>query len=107
MSMQTMMRTADLELKGLEGERTARGVRSALKCIRGVAQVSLAPEQCHARVTYDAFKVLPHQFATAVSVMGCEIERLIISPELELLSGAISGATQDSDGVAKPESTRA
>lgn len=39
--------------------------------------------------------------------MGCEIERLIISPELELLADAISDAGQESDGVTKPESTRA
>lgn len=76
--MLTSMQTADIEISGLASGSAARGVRSALKCIHGVAQVSMALNEHYVTVTYDAFRVSPSQFETAVSVMGCEVERLII-----------------------------
>lgn len=76
--MLTSMQTADLEVSGLGSRPASRGVRSALKCIRGVAQVRMVPNRRGVTVTYDAFRVSPHQFETAVSVMGCEVERLAV-----------------------------
>lgn len=78
MAMLTSMQTADLEVSGLGSGPASRGVRSALKCIRGVAQVRMVRNKHHVTVTYDAFRVSPHQFETAVSVMGCEVEHLIV-----------------------------
>ena len=40
-------------------------------------------------VTYDAFRVFPQQFETAVCVMGCEIERLVVRPGLALAGANI------------------
>ena len=76
--MQTLMQTADMEISGLGSGPASRGVRSALNCIHGVAQVSMVPNGRYVTVTYNAFRVSPHQFETAVSVMGCEVERLIV-----------------------------
>lgn len=78
----TLMRTADLQIRGLDNEPATRGVRSALNCIHGVSLVSVAPGEQRVSVTYDAFRVLPCQFETAVSVMGCEIEGLLIRSDL-------------------------
>lgn len=76
--MQTSMQTVDMEIRGLVSEPAERGVRSALNCIRGVAQVRMVPNERYVSVTYNAFKVSPRQFETAVRVMGCEVERLAI-----------------------------
>jgi len=78
--MRTLMQTADMEISGLGSGFASRGVRSALSCIHGVAQVSMVPNESHVSVIYDAFRVCPHQFETAVSVMGCEVERMVVSP---------------------------
>ena len=78
--MQTSMQTAGMEIRGLGSEAAARGVRSALGCIRGVAQVRIVPNERYATVTYDAFRVSPQQFKTAVRVMGCEVAHLAILP---------------------------
>ena len=75
--MQTSMQTVNMEIRGLGSEPAARGVRSALECIRGVAQVRIVPER-HVTVTYDAFRASPQQFKTAVRVMGCEVACLTI-----------------------------
>lgn len=74
--MQTSMQTMNMEIHGLSSGPAARGVRSALECIRGVTQVRIMPNERHVTVTYDAFKVSPQQFKTAVRVMGCEVERM-------------------------------
>jgi len=76
--MLTSMHTADLEVSGLGSGPVSRGVRSALKCIRGVAQVRMVRNKRHVMVTYDAFRVSPRQFETAVSVMGCEVEQVAV-----------------------------
>jgi len=76
--LQTATRTADLQVHGLDGGTATRGVCSALKCIRGVRDVGVEPRMHHITVTYDAHRVSPRQFATAVRVMGCEVERLTI-----------------------------
>jgi hypothetical protein len=75
------MRTAELDIRGLGSRAVDRGVCSALNCIHGVAQVRKLPDACHVSVTYDAYRVRPRQFKTAVRVMGCEIERLRVRPE--------------------------
>ena len=77
-AMQTSMQTVDMEISGLGSGPASRGVRSALNCIHGVAQVSMVPNERYVTVTYDAYRVSPHQFETAVRVMGCEVERLIV-----------------------------
>ena len=74
--MQTRMQTVDMEISGLGSGLASRGVRSALECIRGVAQVRMVANERYVSVTYDAFRVRPRQFETAVRVMGCEVERL-------------------------------
>ena len=76
--MLTSMQTVDLEISGLGSGPASRGVRSALNCIHGVAHVRMVRNRRHVTVTYDAFRVSPHQFETAVSVMGCEVEHLIV-----------------------------
>jgi hypothetical protein len=38
----------------------------------------MVPNQRHVTVIYDAFRVSPRQFETAVSVMGCVIEHLVV-----------------------------
>ena len=76
--MQISMQTADMEISGLGSGPASRGVRSALNCMHGVAQVSMVPNERYVTVTYDAYRVSPHQFETAVRVMGCEVERLIV-----------------------------
>ena len=76
--MQTSMQTMNMEICGLGSEPAARGVRSALECIRSVAQVRIVSNERYVTVTYDAFRVSPQQFKTAVCVMGCEVERLVV-----------------------------
>jgi hypothetical protein len=76
--MLTSMQTADLEVSGLGSGPALRGVRSALNCIHGVVQVRMVPNRRHVTVIYDAFRVSPRQFETAVSVMGCEVEHLSV-----------------------------
>jgi hypothetical protein len=48
-------------------------------------------------VTYDAFRVSPQQFKTAVRVMGCEVEGMVIStadaPVVEKVAHAEAFAT--------------
>ena len=80
--MQTLMQTMNMEIRGLGSERTVRGVRSALDSIRGVAQVRIVPNERFVTVTYDALRVSPEQFKTAVRVMGCEVA-LLTAPTLQ------------------------
>ncbi|HKQ22839.1 MAG TPA: hypothetical protein VJT81_00170 [Burkholderiales bacterium] len=70
------MQTMNMEIRGLGSEPAVRGVRSALECIRGVAQVRIVPNERFVTVTYDAFGVSREQFNTAVCVMGCEVALL-------------------------------
>ena len=90
--MQTSMQTVDMEISGLGSGPASRGVRSALNCIRGVARVRMVPNGRYVTVTYNAFRVSPHQFETAVSVMGCEVERLVVrtlhAPAVDKVPGA-------------------
>jgi hypothetical protein len=98
--MLTLMQTVDMEISGLGSFPASRGVRSALECIHGVAQVKMIPNERHVTVIYDAFRVSPHQFETAVRVMGCEVERLIVRalhapamdevPDAEVVAGPIN-----------------
>lgn len=74
--MQRSMKTAELEVSGMDSERASRGVCSALNCIRGVAQVAMQPDMRFITLTYDATRVSARQFETAVRVMGCEVERM-------------------------------
>ncbi len=74
------MQMADLEVGGLDRSRASSGVRSALECIRGVARVTVLPDEHRVSVTYDAFRVSPDQFETAVRVMGCGVERMVLMP---------------------------
>ncbi|MEO8009854.1 MAG: hypothetical protein ABI728_15230 [Betaproteobacteria bacterium] len=87
--LRTSMQTADLAISGLGSSQASRGVRSALNCIHGVAQVSMVPDESRVSVTYDAFRVFPQQFETAVRVMGCEIERLVVRPGIALAGANI------------------
>jgi len=74
--MQSLMQTVDMKVGGLDCGLASAGVRSALECIRGVAEVRMARNERCVSVIYDAYRVHPRQFETAVRVMGCEVERL-------------------------------
>ncbi len=76
--MQTRMQTVQIEVNGLGASGTVRGVRSALECIRGVERVGIVPDDPWVTVTYDAHRVRPAQFETAIRVMGCEVERIAL-----------------------------
>ena len=80
--MQVLMRMAELKIRGLIPGPASRGVCSALESIRGVQHVDPAPENRRVIVIFDAYRVSPLQFETAVRVMGCNVERLVIqTPE--------------------------
>ena len=84
--MQSLMQTADMKVGGLDRGLASVGVRSALECIRGVAEVRMARNECCVSVIYDAYRVHPRQFETAVRVMGCEVECLDLhSAEVDTL----------------------
>lgn len=77
-ALQTSMQTVDMKIRGLDSAPAERGVRSALECIRGVAQVRIMPNERQVSVTYDSFRVSPRQFKTAVRLMGCEVAHMAI-----------------------------
>ncbi|MBI3530822.1 MAG: hypothetical protein HY067_22985 [Betaproteobacteria bacterium] len=91
-AMHTSMQAVEMEISGLDSGLASRGVHSALNCIRGVAQVRMVPNERNVTVTYDAFKASPHQFETAVSVMGCEVERLVVRTEHASAVGKVPDA---------------
>jgi copper chaperone CopZ len=72
------METATLLISGINSAASLRSVQSALSVIRGVAGVWISPDDGKVVVQYDAHKVLPRQFRTAVRVVGCEIESLSV-----------------------------
>jgi hypothetical protein len=78
--MRASMQTADMEISGLDSGQASRGVCSALQCIHGVAEVRIGPNERCVIITYDALRVSTRQFETAVRVMGCEVERLVVRP---------------------------
>ena len=72
------MQTAHLTINGMHIDASARSVQSALRVIRGVSDVSVNITEREATIRYDPHKVLPRQFETAVRVVGCEVERLVV-----------------------------
>jgi copper chaperone CopZ len=78
MSEESPMQTAHLRIKGMHFDASVRSVRSALSVIRGVADVSVSVAEREATIMYDPHKVVPRQFETAVRVVGCEVERLVV-----------------------------
>src|SRR6185436_8088743 len=76
------MQTAHLTINGMSFDASARSVQSALSVIRGVSDVSVSVTEKEATIRYDPRKVLPRQFETAVRVVGCEVESLVVdTPE--------------------------
>ena len=76
------MQTAHLRINGMNFDASIRSVQSALSIIRGVSDVSVSIADKEATIRYDPHKVLPRQFETAVRVVGCEVERLVVeTPE--------------------------
>ena len=76
------MQTAHLTINGMSFDASARSVQSALSVIRGVSNVSVSVTEKEATIRYDPRKVLPRQFETAVRVVGCEVEKLVVdTPE--------------------------
>jgi len=59
-------------------DASTRSVQSALSVIRGVSDASVSIEDKEATVKYDPHKVLPRQFETAVRVLECEVETLVV-----------------------------
>ena len=76
------MQTAELEIAGMASASAKRGVLSALNCIRGVVQVAPRSNTSCVAVTYDANRVCPRQFRTAVFAMGCEVRNMTPAAEL-------------------------
>lgn len=74
------MQTARLKIKGMKFDASMRSVRSALSIIRGVSDVCVSISEKEAVIYYDPDKVLPRQFETAVRVVGCEVERIVVDP---------------------------
>ena len=90
------MQTVDRKVGGLDSGMASIGVRSALECIRSVAEVRMVRNECCVSAIYDAYRVHPRQFETAVRVMGCEVERLDLRsagvnrlPENEAVEGPV------------------
>ena len=76
------MQTAHLRIKGMHFDASVRSVQSALSAIRGVEDVRVYVAEREATIRYDPHKVLLRQFETAVRVVGCEVERLVVeTPE--------------------------
>lgn len=98
----TSMQMADLEVGGLNRGLASNGVRSALECIRGVARVTVLPDMHHVSVTYDAFRVSPDQFETAVRVMGCGVESMVLMPLP--LKNEVMGPVEPAFPIAEPRS---
>jgi hypothetical protein len=88
--MQVSMQMAELKILGLTPGPASRGVCSALECIRGVQHVDSEPEDRRVTVIFDAYRVSPLQFETAVRVMGCDVERLVIQPPGNMLAAEAS-----------------
>ena len=72
------MQTAHLTINGMSFDASARSVQSALSVIRGVSNVSVSITEKEATVRYDPRKVFPRQFETAVRVVGCEVENVVV-----------------------------
>ncbi len=72
------MQTVHLTINGMSLDASMRSVQSALSIIRGVSDVSVSIAQKEATIRYDPHKVVPRQFETAVRVVGCEVERLVV-----------------------------
>ena len=76
------MQTAHLTIHGMNLDASTRSVQSALSVIRGVSDASVSIEDKEATVKYEPHKVLPRQFETAVLVLECEVETLVVdTPE--------------------------
>jgi copper chaperone CopZ len=86
LSEEGAMQTAHLTINGMHFDASMRSVQSALSIIRGVSDVSVSIADKEATIRYDPHKVLPRQFETAVRVVGCEVERLVVeTPERSFL----------------------
>lgn len=81
------MQRAHLKILGMNVDASTRSVESALSVIRGVADVRVSLADHEATVCFDPDKVFPRQFETAVRVVGCEVERIVVdTTELSLPS---------------------
>lgn len=86
------MQTVHLTINGMNFDASMRSVQSALSIIRGVFDVSVSIAGKEATIRYDPQKVLPRQFETAVRVVGCEVERLVVdTPERPSLAMSLPG----------------
>jgi len=82
MSEEGPIQTAHLRINGRNFDASMRSVQSALSIIRGASDVSVSVAEKEATIRYDPHKVLLRQFETAVRVVGCEVERLVVeTPE--------------------------
>jgi copper chaperone CopZ len=76
------VQTAHVRINGMIFDTSMRSVQSALSIIRGVFDVRVSIADKEATIRYDPHKVLPRQFETAVRVVGCEVESVIVeTPE--------------------------
>lgn len=88
------MQTAILTIAGMNTPASMRSVRSALSAIDGVKEVRISDSLT--TVNYDPRKVLPKQFLTAVSVVGCEVGNLTLESP--------AGGSAESEGIGRGKS---
>ena len=90
------MLTAHLIINGMDFDAAVRSVASALSILRGVSDVSVRVAGKEATLRFDPHKVLPRQFETAVRVVGCEVEEVVIDiDESSSISGCGGQQTKD------------
>lgn len=76
-----MQKAMTLGVDGIDSPFKARSARSALMAIPGVRAVEIQPQTIIVR--FDADRVIPAQFRTALSVMGFQLRTAAFASALE------------------------
>ena len=84
--MKVELETASLSVCGIRDAKTERGVCSALESIHGVRSAHALPHAGAVIVEFDPTRVVPGQLRTAVRVMGCRIDSIVLSGDDEAAS---------------------
>lgn len=82
--MKVEIETASILVSGIRDSRGERGVCSALESIPGVHRVTPMPGRSTLVVRFDPARVVPHQMRTAVRVMGCRVESILLGGDADL-----------------------
>ncbi len=90
--MKVDLETASLLVSGIRDQARERGVCSALESIHGVHGVSPLPGHSTMVVRFDPTRVVPEQLRTAVRVMGCRVESMLLGGDRDTeVSAAVIG----------------